>query len=131
MRDLPLGPDRDPLRDAVSRMTSKGETSSPPPAEPKAEQRRTYVPPPTSSQQPKAASSDESHYLRLGGVWLSKKQVHAAIATDLPALLAELAQGKTLRAKFMNIVLAPLVKDYVLSILNGQYDGKDYSDSLP
>ncbi|MFN7341541.1 MAG: hypothetical protein ACK5VI_10740 [Opitutia bacterium] len=132
MRDLPLGPERDPLRDAVKRMgtTANDQRKLVDDDEPDSFRRSTVVPPPQPSRA-KLPSAEEVRYLQLGGVWLSKRQVHAAIATDLPALLAELAQGKTLRAKFMNIVLAPLVKDYVSAILNGQFDGKDYSDTLP
>ena len=120
--DLPLGEERNALRDNVEESLG---VKRPPPVAPRYVAPRPDALPARPSEWPSAwprerstpATSgkpvwNDAAYLTLAGVTFDKRDVMRIINRDLPALLVELSQDKTVRARFLNIVLAPLVREY-------------------
>lgn len=120
--DLPLGEERNALRDNVEESLGR---KRPPPVAPRPVAATPVSIPARPAAWPSERSTpatsgkstwNDSAYLTLAGVNFDKKAVMRIINRDLPALLVELAQDRTVRARFLNMVLAPLVREYIEAV---------------
>lgn len=122
-KPLPLGEERDALKRGVESVlgTAKPAPVTPPPAAAPS----IMVPPPkhnTYTPQHTGPAWNTQAYLTLGGHDFDKRTTMRIVNEDLPRLLLELQANKTVRSRFLNIVLAPLVREYNEMMMQGKID---------
>jgi hypothetical protein len=122
-KPIQLGEERDALKRGVESVLG---TATPRPAAPAAPSAapRTVVPPPkpyTPTNQT-GPSWNTPDYLTLGGHGFDKRTTMRILNEDLPRLLLELQANKTVRARFLNIAVAPLVREYNGMVMQNKLD---------